>query len=298
MQQFISARSHGSVTTGTASTINSDISFKLSQMTFFQGIRLVTFEENITKSKDNMLSFDESKARKICSNPVMREKWIEFNNSHLSRVYPSGKRVDSSNFSPITGWSAGCQLMAINFQTPDVARRLNDGRFRQNGNCGYVLKPPLTNQNESQEDMLLSIKILCGTCLPKPRGSKRGECVDPYVQVCLVDVPRHGGKECVTNSFTHHVNNNGFNPIWVQDSPFEFKVKNPNVAILQFSVWDKDVAANDFIGSSSVPISCIREGYRSVRLFDANNKQNGAFECASLLVEVKMRQTGQEIKMW
>lgn len=229
----------------------------------------------------------------------MREQWITYNETHLSRVYPSGKRVDSSNFSPVTGWSTGCQLMAINFQTPDLARRLNDGRFRQNGNCGYVLKPNLKQENnDSSRELLLSIRILCGTCLPKPKGCKKGDCIDPYVHVSLVDVPSHGGKECVTNYFTHHVQRNGFNPIWVQDMPFQIRVQNPNVAMLTFSVWDKDVTVDNFIGSSSVPVSCIREGYRSVRLFDANSKQNGAFECASLLVEVKTKQKGQEIQMW
>ena len=287
------------ITTTTTTTTNSEISLKLSQITILQGVRLRTFKENMALSKDNMLSFDESKTRKLCKIPLMREEWIKFNETHLSRVYPSGKRVDSSNFSPVTGWSTGCQLMAVNFQTPDVSRRLNDGRFRQNGNCGYVLKPPLVYKDDgSSPDLSLSIRVLCGTCLPKPKGVKRGECIDPYVHVCVVDVPRHGGKELVTNFFTQHVNSNGFNPIWVQDAPFRVKVQNPNVAMLIFSVWDKDVAVDDFIGSSAVPISCIREGYRSVRLFDANNKQNGAFECASLLVEVKMKQKGQEIKMW
>jgi hypothetical protein len=250
-------------------------------------------------SKDNMLSFNETKARKLSRNKVVREQWINYNRTHLSRVYPSGSRIDSTNFSPITGWSAGCQLMALNFQTPDVARRSNDGRFRQNGNCGYVLKPNLQISGDAVDHFVnISLKVLCGTCLPKPKGSKRGECIDPYVHVCLVDMPVHGGKEFVANHFTQHVNRNGFNPIWVQPYPFQFTVQNPQVAMLQFSVWDKDVTADDFIGSSSVPISCIREGFRSVRLFDANNKKHGAFECASLLVDVEIKHEAREVKMW
>lgn len=269
----------------------------MSKITIFHGIRLKNFSENAERSKDCMLSFDESKARKYCRNG-MRKGWVEYNQTHLSRVYPSGKRVDSSNFSPMTGWSTGCQLMALNFQTCDAARRLNDGRFRQNGNCGYVLKPPSLNDSVTLEPIKLSIRVLCGTCLPKPKGAKKGECIDPYVQVSLYDIPRNGGREIVTNYSTHHVHKNGFNPIWVQDSSFKFKVLNPDVAILQFTVWAKDaMTASDFIGSSSVPISCIREGYRSVRLFDSNNKQNGAFVRASLLVEVKMKQ-GEKIVMW
>ena len=43
----------------------------------------------------------------------------EFNDYHyrqLSRVYPSGRRVDSSNFDPQPMWNAGCQMVAMNYQ--------------------------------------------------------------------------------------------------------------------------------------------------------------------------------------
>lgn len=35
-------------------------------------------------------------------------------------------------------WNAGCQMVALNFQTPDLAMQLNQGKFEYNGNCGYV----------------------------------------------------------------------------------------------------------------------------------------------------------------
>lgn len=38
-------------------------------------------------------------------------------------------------------WNCGCQLVALNYQSPDRAMWLNHGRFQQNGRCGYVLKP-------------------------------------------------------------------------------------------------------------------------------------------------------------
>ena len=269
-------------------------------MTMFCGVRLTAFDKHVKQSKDKMLSFNEAKGRKLCRNQVSREEWVKFNQSHLSRVYPSGSRVDSSNFCPITGWSSGCQLMALNLQTNDVHRRLNDGRFQENGNCGYVLKPNLINDITSTRSIKLSIKILTGTCLPKPNESKRGECIDPYVQVCLYDIPLQGGKEISTIHSTRYESNNGFNPIFssihADLSHFKFRVQNPDVAILQFAVFDKDVGGNDFIAGASVPVSCIREGYRSVQLYDANHKRNGAYECASLLVEVTKK--SQDVKMW
>ena len=32
--------------------------------------------------------------------------------------------------------------VALNYQTVDMINYLNDSRFRSNGGCGYVLKPP------------------------------------------------------------------------------------------------------------------------------------------------------------
>jgi hypothetical protein len=50
--------------------------------------------------------------------------------------------VDSSNYDPIPCWNYGCQLVALNYQTSDLPMQLNRGRFRDNGNCGYLLRPP------------------------------------------------------------------------------------------------------------------------------------------------------------
>ena len=40
-----------------------------------------------------------------------------YNKQQLSRIYPKGTRVDSSNYNPQVFWNAGCQLVALNFQT-------------------------------------------------------------------------------------------------------------------------------------------------------------------------------------
>lgn len=40
----------------------------------------------------------------------------------LSRIYPKGTRVDSSNYMPQLFWNAGCQMVALNFQTVGKSR--------------------------------------------------------------------------------------------------------------------------------------------------------------------------------
>lgn len=66
---------------------------------------------------------------------------FSYNKRQFSRIYPRGSRYDSSNFNPQLFWSAGCQMVALNFQTLDLAMQLNQGRFEYNGRSGYLLKP-------------------------------------------------------------------------------------------------------------------------------------------------------------
>lgn len=35
----------------------------------------------------------------------------------MSRIYPKGTRMDSSNYSPQPFWNVGCQMVALNYQT-------------------------------------------------------------------------------------------------------------------------------------------------------------------------------------
>lgn len=68
-------------------------------------------------------------------------KCIAYSRDHIVRTYPGGMRIDSSNFNPIQYWAFGLQMVALNFQTPDVAMAINAAMFEQSGNCGYILKP-------------------------------------------------------------------------------------------------------------------------------------------------------------
>lgn len=244
-----------------------------------------------------MHSFSESRVTTFCKR-AQSHKWILYNQTHISRTFPSGTRIDSSNYSPILAWSTGCQMAALNIQTPDEALLINDGRFRENGGVGYVLKPSILMMKEQMEPRSthVEVKILSGSCLPKPKGLSFGECIDPYVKISLFDC--HDGKELNSYQTTNAVLNNGFSPIWNFEESFHFDVKNSSVAEMQFTVWNKNASAlsdDEIISSSSVPISCMRQGIRSVQLFDENNTRSGAFDFASLLVLVKFEANQAEI---
>ena len=55
-----------------------------------------------------MSSFSEPKTESIMS----KEGWkfVEYNKRQLSRIYPKGARIDSSNYNPVAMWYHGCQI--------------------------------------------------------------------------------------------------------------------------------------------------------------------------------------------
>ena len=86
-----------------------------------------------------MSSFEETKAIQILSHE--KQNFINYNRRNLSRIYPKGTRLFSSNFDPLPLWLVGCQMVALNYQSKDHRLMYSRAMFRQNGRCGYVLKP-------------------------------------------------------------------------------------------------------------------------------------------------------------
>ena len=67
--------------------------------------------------------------------------WQAHNRRQLSRIYPKGTRVASTNLDPLPHWCAGSQMVALNYQTWDLPMQLNRALFERGGGLGYVLKP-------------------------------------------------------------------------------------------------------------------------------------------------------------
>jgi phosphatidylinositol phospholipase C delta len=278
-------------------TKKSKIVPQLAALTLFHGTHFKTFETSIALDTSHMHSISEPKIAKILGKSGQPAKsWREYNQKHMTRTYPSGVRVDSSNYNPIMAWAVGSQPVALNFQTHDTPLLLNDGRFRQAGSCGYVLKPPSVMGNRTGgivSPKTVQIKIISGHCLPKPKGSKVGEAIDPYVKVELHDVcVTADGKEeyCSDEGKTNMVKNNGFCPAWPKHTPKVFQVQHPDVGLILFQVLDEDLGVDDKIASAAIPVNALRQGYRSVQLFSGHKlsapRRSGPFEYASLLVRI------------
>lgn len=203
------------------------------------------------------------------------QQWKLHNKKHLSRIYPSGLRVGSSNLNPLFPWSLGCQIVAMNLQGHDTTYQLNHGRFLQNAGCGYVLKPTqLRDERDTPEDALpatcigakggkaglLTVNVLTGYHLPKPYGAVRGERIDPYVKLRVYSP--YGSRE---KFVTHVVRRNGYNPQW--NETFQFNVRDVDLSMFHLVCRDKDFGSrDDMIGMFSFPVNLLQTGLRYVPL--------------------------------
>nr|XP_035938961.1 1-phosphatidylinositol 4,5-bisphosphate phosphodiesterase delta-4 isoform X3 [Halichoerus grypus] len=207
-------------------------------------------------------SFSETKARSLIKEAG--NEFVQHNAWQLSRVYPSGLRTDSSNYNPQELWNAGCQMVAMNVQTAGLEMDIYDGLFRQNGACGYVLKPDFLRDVQSSfhperpispfKAQTLLIQVISGQQLPKEDMSKERSIVDPLVRVEIFGI-----RPDTTRQETSYVENNGFNPYWGQTLSFQVLV--PELALLRFVVKDYNwKSRHDFIGQYTVPWTCMQQG--------------------------------------
>ncbi|XP_074892270.1 1-phosphatidylinositol 4,5-bisphosphate phosphodiesterase delta-3 [Buteo buteo] len=227
-----------------------------------------------------MSSFSERKARKLIkeAGPAL----VQYNAQQLSRVYPLGLKMNSSNYNPQEMWNAGCQLVALNFQTPGYEMDLNAGRFLGNGCCGYVLKPPCLRRppGEGTRRLALHVRVITAQQLPKLNREKGSSIVDPFVRVEIHGVPADCSKQQ-----THHKLNNGFNPRWEETLSFQLQV--PELALVRFVVEDYDsTSCNDFVGQFTLPLASMREGYRHIHLL---SKDGASLSPATLFVHIRCK---------
>lgn len=230
----------------------------------FQGFD-VADERNI---QFHMSSFAETAALGYLKSQAI--EFVNYNKRQLSRIYPKGTRADSSNFLPQIFWNAGCQMVALNFQTSDLPMQLNQGKFEYNGGCGYLLKPDFMRRKdrvfdpfaESPVDGVIaaqcSVRVISGQFLSDKK-------VGTYVEVDMYGLPT----DTIRKEFrTRMVPSNGLNPVY-NEEPFIFrKVVLPDLAVLRIAVYDEN---SKMLGQRILPLDGLQAGYRHISLRTEGN---------------------------
>eukprot|EP01063_Lacrimia_lanifica_P037938 TRINITY_DN794_c0_g1_i1.p1 TRINITY_DN794_c0_g1~~TRINITY_DN794_c0_g1_i1.p1 ORF type:complete len:797 (+),score=233.74 TRINITY_DN794_c0_g1_i1:147-2537(+) len=199
----------------------------------------------------------------------------------ITRVYPAATRINSTNFHPQRAWNLGVQMVAMNFQHTTTAKtdplRLYLGRFRANGGCGYLLKPPpLRDPAVPWHDygryppaalQLTVLRILPGAADPaagapqkaRLQGLRKGYAV----RVVVSGIPQDAAKV--------QVDGVGGAGGGVFSETLRFACYDMATVVLQ--VWTPEGA---FVGESVLPASCIAHGHRVVPLSDVSMRPTQA----------------------
>eukprot|EP00760_Papus_ankaliazontas_P017763 PhM_4_TR17380/c1_g3_i1/m.32948/K05857/PLCD; phosphatidylinositol phospholipase C, delta len=213
-------------------------------------------------------SVAEPQIEKIVASKDLTRRFTDVNKRIMTRIYPKGSRVDSSNYNPQPSWNMGSSVVALNFQTKDAPMRLNEAKFTLNNSAGYLLKPlflrsPGSEGPTSAEKATVIVRVISALQLPKPNRQERGEIIDPYVEVIMNGFGADDNSDKPPRTKT--IDDNGWHPVW--DEQFVLNVTCYEMAVLTLRVWDDDVGAHDFIAENAVPLPMLKSGYRAVPLY-------------------------------
>jgi hypothetical protein len=210
-------------------------------------------------------------------------------------------------------WDSGVSMVSICREYPSLGTKLIHGKFRQNGGCGFILKPEKFRSRPSDSSVLVSdaasaspatlaVHIISGQELPEAF-------VDP--ETMPSKVPKEKGYSVVIDlnassvdqddiqAKTLYIRKHGRNPFWNEVCPFS----SPSCASLltlcpalpcpalpsqlfTFAIQDRSRGQltlrifhnEECVCFTSVPLSCLRVGYRSMTLFEENEDNNYQIE--------------------
>ncbi|XP_066198791.1 1-phosphatidylinositol 4,5-bisphosphate phosphodiesterase beta-2 isoform X2 [Saccopteryx leptura] len=240
-----------------------------SLVNYIQPTKFISFEFSAQKNRSYVISsFTELKAFDLLSKAAV--KFVDYNKRQMSRIYPKGTRMDSSNYMPQMFWNTGCQMVALNFQTMDLPMQQNMALFEFNGQSGYLLKHEFLRRPDKQFNPFsvdgidvvvattLSIKVISGQFL-----SERS--VRTYVEVELFGLPGDPKRRYRTKLSP---STNSINPVW-NEEPFVFeKILMPELASLRVAVLEE---GNKFLGHRIIPINALNSGYHHLCLHSESN---------------------------
>ncbi|XP_031593830.1 1-phosphatidylinositol 4,5-bisphosphate phosphodiesterase gamma-2 [Oreochromis aureus] len=252
---------------------------------------VVVYCQPRSKEKDRFDSYSYKEVRSFVENKLpgksRTKDFLQYNRKALSRIYPKGQRVESSNYDPYPMWALGCHMVALNFQTADKYMQLNNALFSLNGQTGYVLQPEFMrmdsydpHQEKKEVKYKIVVKVIAARHLPKPGRS----IASPFVEIELCGHTEEKYKTIVYRD-------NGLNPVWKGSERVVLSVYEPELTFLRFVVNEEDMFSDpNFLAQATFPVKGLRSGYRSVPL---KNGYSEDLELASLLVYISVQQAGK-----
>ncbi|KAK2750401.1 Phospholipase C [Myotisia sp. PD_48] len=253
---------------------------------YTRGYKWHSFASPESKRFNHVYSFAERSFEGLCRDSESKALLEAHNRQFLTRVYPSGFRLRSSNFDPNICWRRSVQMVALNWQTYDVGMQMNQAMFAAgNDRTGYVLKPeslrvPPTSRisrvpgdGKPKVDRKLvrfSVQVISAQQLPRSKGMGPEDNINPYIEIEMfsADDKKKGlavgeggmdtsGRNGVTGiGYPHRRRTrielgNGYNPIFNDTFKFSLETKYPDLVFVRWVVWSsldgKSVGGNNSV---------------------------------------------------
>lgn len=284
---------------------------------YTRGQKFKNFSLPESKSFNHVFSLAERTFISLCKDKEKKAQLEKHNLRYLMRVYPSGWRVTSRNFDPLTFWRRGVQMVALNWQTYDTGVQLNDAMFASvSDRVGYVLKPSELRSNRLTLDSLyhdnaaaklarklvsFSVEIISAQQLP--RVGKDRDCLDSYVEIEVfsaddkarglvtanggIDKSGSGGMSGLgapQRRRTKTVKGNLFAPTWNERLTFSVETRFESLVFLRFVVYNDDGNGDRTLKASyCLKLVNAAQGFRHLPLYDTGGEQ---FLFSSLFVKI------------
>ncbi|KAI0030151.1 1-phosphatidylinositol-4,5-bisphosphate phosphodiesterase 1 [Vararia minispora EC-137] len=289
----------------------------VSLLVYTVGVKCRGLNKKEQYAPEHVFSLSENTVNKMFKRDGMMADLIKHCRTHVVRVYPKGMRVNSTNYEPHRYWSAGCQLVAINWQTCDLGYMINHAMFQRNGRSGYVLKP-LALRSADKGRLLLrtqhffDVTIVSAQQLPRPKSKDGRKILDKAIMDPLVEVSVHvpdwmhssspvpgaGTPQELAASVTSPartvsgrtttVKNNGFNPVWEEELSLPFDVIGGmrDLVFVRFAVREAGRDDDEPLAVYCASLGSLREGFRHLPLHDSQLSQ---YLFSTLFVRIGIR---------
>ncbi|CAG8288805.1 unnamed protein product [Penicillium salamii] len=276
---------------------------------YTRGYKWHSFSSPESRRYNHIYSFAERSFEGITQNHENKVALETHNRKYLTRVYPSGFRLRSSNFDPNKFWRRGVQMAALNWQTYDIGMQMNQAMFAAGTDrTGYILKPESlrlpasedgTQKRKTERKMVrFSVDVISAQQLPRPRTIGQDDSINPYVEIEMFSaddrgqsfVLGEGGMDASARNgmsgigYPHRrrtkiEQSNGYSPVFNDKFKLSLETKYPDLVFVRWTVWsslDGRSAGNNNsvqLATFTAKLTSLSQGYRYLPLYDNSGDQ-------------------------
>lgn len=274
---------------------------------YTRGYKWHSFHSAESQTYNHVYSFAERSFESVCREPNNKALFEKHNLKYLTRVYPSGFRLRSSNFDPLKFWRRGVQMAALNWQTYDVGMQMNQAMFAAGSDrTGYVLKPKSLRVISPEQDTKIterklvrfSVDVISAQQLPRPRNMPVDGNINPYVEIEMFSADDRGqsfvfgeggmnasarngmsGIGCPHRRRTRIEQRNGYSPNFNESFRLSLETKYPDLMFVRWTVWSsmdgRSTGNNGCVqlATFTAKLTSLSQGYRYLPLYDGTGDQ-------------------------